>query len=650
MRRAAPCGSWASPLSAEASVAAALRAGDCSLVDGLALWQEQRPAEQGRSTVVAAGADGAPRELVAAPASVRSRVHEYGGRAYAFARGVLYCSLDADQRLWRLEPGCAARPITPAASPAGALRYADPCVSADGRQLYAVREDHRGDGEPRNQLVVVDAGGDPAGGRVVVDGADFVAAPRLSPDGRRLAWLQWQHPDMPWDGCELWLAQVQPDGALQHRRRLAGGRGEAVQQPCWSPAGALHFVSDASGWWNLYRWDERRDCAQPLLPLAAECGEPPWSLGLATYGFLSADELVSVVTRDGRSTLEHLELRSGRVAALDLPFSSYGSVAAAAGELLFTAASPLQPAAVYRLRLADGRPQRLQRLRAAAADPPDPQATAPAEALWFPSSGGRRVHAFYYAPRNPGFAPLPGEKPPLIVISHGGPTDRALDAYRSAVQYWTSRGLAVLDVNYGGSSGFGRAYRRQLEGNWGVVDVDDCCAGAAHLAARGEVDARRLIIRGSSAGGFTTLAALTFRDTFGCGTSLYGVADLQALVRDTYKFESRYLDRLVGPWPAARALYEARSPIHHLERLRTPLLLLQGAQDGVVPPAQSQRMHAALRARGVPVAYLEFADEQHGFRIAANQVRALRAETAFYARLFGYTPADPVEPLAIDNL
>jgi dipeptidyl aminopeptidase/acylaminoacyl peptidase len=644
-RRAAPCGSWASPLDAARTVAAALSLSDCSLDGGDALWQELRPAEQGRGVVVAAGADGVARDLTAPPFDARTRVHEYGGRAYLRAGGVLYFSHGADQRLYRSEGRAAPRAITPAAEPAAALRYADLCAAPDGRRLWAVREDHRAGGEPKNELVVLDPQGDADGGRVVAAGADFVAAPRCSPDGRRLAWLQWNHPDMPWDGCELWLAEVRDDGTLHGARRIAGSRDEAVQQPRWSPDGTLHFVSDRSGWWNLYRWQD--EAARPLCPTAAEFGEPPWVFGLATYGFAAPGEIVCVVVRDGRSTLARLHAGSGRLEPIALPFSSFGSLAVAGDVALFTAASPLQPSAVHRLELASGR---LRTLRRSSGLDVDPAWTSVAEAIRYPGSGGRDTHAFFYAPANPDFGPLPGEKPPLIVMSHGGPTSRALDAYKPAIQFWTSRGFAVLDVNYGGSAGFGRAYRQRLDGQWGVVDVDDCALGARFLVQRGDVDPKRLIIRGGSAGGFTTLAALAFRDTFTCGASLYGIGDLQTLAEDTHKFESRYLDRLVGPWPAARERYRARSPIHHLDGLRCPLILLQGADDKVVPPAQSRRMHAALKSRGVPVAYLEFAGEPHGFRQAANIARALQAEAAFYARIFGFELADPVEPLVIDNL
>jgi dipeptidyl aminopeptidase/acylaminoacyl peptidase len=579
--------------------------------------------------------------LTAPPFNARTRVHEYGGRAYVCTGGVLFFSHFADQRLYRIDPGQAPRPITPAA----ALRYADLCVDAPRRLLWGVREDHRGGGgEPVNALVALQAQGDEAGGRVVASGHDFYASPRLSPDGTQLAWIGWKHPDMPWDGTELWLATVASDGNLRDMRCIAGGRDEAVQQPLWSPDGALHFVSDRSGWWNLYRW--REGAAQALCPMAAEFGQPHWNFGLATHAFESARRLVCSVVHDGVSRLASLDTLSLQLTPLDVPFSHVGSLAAAPGRVLFTGASPLQPLSVCLLHLATGRVEVLKR---GSALPINPAYTSVAQPIRFPSAGGRSAHGFFYPPTNRDFQAPPGEKPPLLVLSHGGPTSMAIDAYKSGIQFWSSRGFAVLDVNYGGSSGFGRAYRQRLDGQWGVVDVDDCVAGARFLVQRGDVDGARLIIRGNSAGGYTTLSALAFRDTFRCGASHYGIGDLEALAKDTHKFEARYLDRLVGPYPAARAVYRARSPIHHLQGIDCPLILLQGAEDRVVPPEQSRRLHAALKARGVPVAYLEFEGEQHGFRQLQNIVRALEAEAYFYARVFGFGLADKVEAVAIDN-
>jgi len=642
MPRTAPYGSWTSPLSAERAVAAGIGLGDVSFDGDSLLWQESRPAEKGRNVVMRRAIDGTLQELTPVPWNARTRVHEYGGRAYLMDRGVLFFSHFADQRLYRVDPGQAPRPITPEAA---ALRYADLCADARRGLLWAVREDHRGKGEARNTLVALQADGDEQGGRIVAEGQDFYAAPRLSPDGSQLAWLSWNHPDMPWDGCELWLAEVDAAGHLQGAHRLAGSRDEAVQQPVWSPDGRLHFVSDRSGWWNLYRWSDGG--AEALCPMAAEFGQPFWNFGLCTYAFASATQLVCCIGRHAVSRLAVLDTRSLRLSEIDTPFSSFGNIAAAEGRVLFTGASPLQPASVYLLQLDSGR---LELLRRGSALDADPAYTAVAQPIEFPTAGGLTAHAFYYPPKNRDFAAPAGEKPPLLVMGHGGPTSMAVDAYRAGVQYWTSRGIAVLDVNYGGSSGFGRAYRQRLDGQWGVVDVQDCIHGARFLVQRGQVDGRRLIIRGGSAGGYTTLSALAFHDGFACGASLYGIGDLETLATDTHKFEARYLDRLVGPYPAARELYRARSPIHHLDGLTCPLILLQGAEDAVVPPEQSRRMHAALKAKGVPVAYLEFEGEQHGFRQLKNIVRALEAEAFFYARVFGFTLADTVEPLLIDNL
>lgn len=641
MPRIAPYGSWASPLSAERAVAAGVASSDVCFDGDAVLWQESRPAEKGRSVVMRRAADGTLQELTPAPWNARTRVHEYGGRAYLVDRGVLFFSHFADQRLYRVEPGQAPRPITPEA----ALRYADLCADPGRGLLWGVREDHRGGGEPRNGLVALRSQGDALGGQIVAEGHDFYAAPRLSPDGSQLAWLAWKHPDMPWDGCELWLAAVDEAGGLHAARRIAGSRDEAVQQPLWSPDGRLHFISDRSGWWNPYRWDGNG--AEALCPMDAEFGQPMWNLGLATYAFASARQLVCTIGRNARSRLAVLDTDDRQLREIDTPCSSFGSIAAAPGRVLFTGASPLQPASVYLLQLDGGR---LELLRRGSTLDADQATTSVAQAIEFPTAGGLTGHAFHYPPHNHDFAAPPGEQPPLLVMGHGGPTSMAVDAYRPAVQYWTSRGIAVLDVNYGGSTGFGRAYRQRLDGLWGVVDVMDCIRGARFLVQRGEADARRLIIRGGSAGGFTTLSALAFHDVFACGASLYGIGDLQTLAEDTHKFEARYLDRLVGPWPAARETYLARSPIHHLDGLRRPLILLQGAEDKVVPPEQSRRMHAALKAKGVPVAYLEFEGEQHGFRMAANIVRALEAEAFFYARVLGFALADAVAPVLIDNL
>jgi dipeptidyl aminopeptidase/acylaminoacyl peptidase len=580
-KRVTTYGSWVSPLSAEAIAAGTTRLGAPWIDQGRVYWLEGRPKEGGRSVVVREG-----EELTPAPFNVRSRVHEYGGGAYAVADRTIYFVNFADQRIYRQEEGKAPEALTPE----GALRYADLQVDLPRNRIVCVVEDHSAEGEAKNSLGAVSL----TDGSVttLAEGHDFYSSPVIGPGGR-LAWLCWNHPNMPWDGTELHVVDAE---------KIAGGPGESIFQPEWSPSGVLHYVSDASGWWNLYRSGRR------LFAIDAELGQPAWSLGERTYGF------------DGR----------GRVVA---GLSVAGDVA------VFVGASPTEPRAVVRLDLATGRSSVLARsteLRI------DPGYVSEPRSIEFPTEGGLTAHGIYYPPKNKDFDGPAGEKPPLLVISHGGPTGASDTAFSASIQYWTSRGVAVLDVNYGGSTGYGREYRRRLNGQWGIVDVDDCVNGAKYLVASGEADGNRLAIRGGSAGGYTTLAALAFRDVFKAGASYYGVSDLGGLAEDTHKFESRYLDSLIGPYPARRDLYEARSPIHHVEGLNAPTIFFQGLEDKVVPPDQAERMVSALKAKGVDVEYIAFEGEQHGFRKAENIQRALEAELAFYAKAFRFTLPEPV--------
>ncbi len=640
MTTRAPCGSWASTLSAERVAGASLKLGQIALAGDAICWSEGRPQEQGRNVLVRAGANGAALDLTPAPWNVRSLVHEYGGGAFTVGTDAVYfCHFD-DQRLHRLDASGAVIALTAAAG----MRYADATLDATRRRLVAVREDHSGGaGEPTNTLVAIDL--DCGAERVLVAGHDFFSSPCLSPDGRQLAWLSWDHPNMPWDGSELRLAAFNPDGSLGPARLVAGGRTESIFQPAWSPGGELHFVSDASGWWNLQR--ERAGRIEPLCPMAAEFGEAQWAFGMSTYGFDGAGRIVCTYREQGTSRLAVLDPRSGAMQKIETPFEAIRDLRVGADFAAFFGGSPSAPEALIRLDL-----RSLQHtvIRATGEVAPDPQQTSCAEPITFPGSAGRPTHAYFYAPNNRDFEALAGERPPLLVIDHGGPTGATHATWRGAIQYWTQRGFAVVDVNYGGSTGFGRAYRERLRGAWGVVDVEDSIAAARFLAARGDVDARRVAIRGASAGGYTTLAALTFHDFFVAGASHYGIGDLEALARDTHKFESRYLDGLIGPYPEQRALYRARSPIHHTGRLCSALILFQGADDKVVPPAQAEAMAAALRAKGLPVAYLLFENEQHGFRRAESIRRALEAELWFYGKVLGFEPADRIAPVAIDNL
>jgi len=639
----APYGAWRSPITADLIVAGTVRLGQIALDGDAVYWDEGRPTDGGRGVLVRATPDGRIEDVTPEPFNVRSRVHEYGGGAFAAAGGLVVFSHFADHRLYRLDPGGAPVPITPEGR---GYRYADLRLDRRRDRVLCVREEHATGGhEPVNTLVAVDLAGDDAGGEILAEGHDFYASPRLDPAGDRLAWLAWDHPNMPWDGCELSVADIAADGSLSNAATVAGGREESIFQPDWSPAGLLHFVSDRTGWWNLYRL--RDGAVEPLRPMEAEFGQPQWVFGQSTYGFVDEDRIACAYRRDGRDHLATLDPAGGDLSPLSTPFSEIAGVRAAPGVVVFRGASPTEPPAIARFDLATGETTVLRRASSIAIDSAYVAIARPIE---FPTEGGQTAFAYHYPPTNPDFGAPPDERPPLIVQIHGGPTGATSTGLNPAVQYWTSRGFAVLDVDYGGSAGYGRAYRRRLDGRWGIVDVDDAVNGARFLVAEGVVDPDRLAIRGGSAGGYTTLAALAFRDLFGAGVSLFGIGDLEAMVRDTHKFEARYFDRLVAPYPARRDVYRQRSPIHAVDRITAPLLLLQGLDDKVVPPNQAETMVETLAAQGRPVAYVPFAGEGHGFRGAETIKRALEAELSFYGQVFGIPIADPVAPVAIANL
>jgi len=638
--RAAPYGSWKSPITSDLIVAAAIKLGQIALDGEEVFWTEMRPAEGGRYVVVRRSPDGRTADVTPPPFNARTRVHEYGGGAAVVADGTIYFSNWEDQRIYRQDPGDRPRPITPE----GALRYADGGIDRRRGRLICVREDHTVAGEPVNTLVRLDLGGGGAA-HVLVSGNDFYASPRISPGGSQLAWLTWNHPNMPWDGTELWVGELRADGSLGRTGRVAGGVDESIFQPEWSPDGVLYFVSDRTGWWNLYRWRDGR--VEPVIEMEAGFGRPQWLFGMSTYAFASAGRIICTYIGQGAWRLASLDVATGGLDLIETPYTEIEYVRAAPGRAVFLAGSPAEPTSVVQLDLATGQLDVLRRSSQVAVAPG--YLSSP-RAIEFPTESGLTAHAFFYAPKNVDYAAPPGERPPLLVLSHGGPTSARFGTLDPGIQYWTSRGIAVLDVNYGGSTGYGRAYRQRLEGQWGVVDVDDCVNGARYLAGQGEVDGDRLIIRGGSAGGYTTLCALTFRHAFKAGASYYGVSDLEALAQEMHKFESRYLDRLVGPYPERKDLYRERSPIHFTDRLSCPVIFFQGLEDQVVPPNQAESMVEALRARGLPVAYVPFEGEQHGFRRAENIKRAFDAELYFYSRVFGFELADPVEPVPIENL
>ena len=643
--RVAPYGSWKSPITSDLIVAGTVGLGQIALDGPDVYWVEQRPFEGGRNVVVRRTPDGRTADVTPPPFNARTRVHEYGGGAFAVADGVVCFASYDDQRLYRQDPGQAPWPITPAAE----LRYADGVVDRRRGRMVCVREDHTvPEREAVNALVSLDLDGrDDA--QVLASGYDFYSSPRLSPDGSRLAWLAWRHPNMPWDGAELWVGELTADGTIASVTLVAGGatggNEESIFQPEWSPDGILYFVSDRTGWWNLYRWLDGR--VEPLCPMAAEFGRPQWVFGLSTYAFESASRIVCTYAEQGTWRLATLDTATLRLTPLDLPYTEVREVRALPGRAVLGVGSPTESSSIVALDLATGRVEYLRRSSEVAVDAG--YLSVP-QAVEFPTEHGLTAHALYYAPRNRDYEAPAGELPPLLVKSHGGPTSATSTTLRLEIQYWTSRGIAVLDVNYGGSTGYGRAYRQRLNGQWGIVDVDDCVNGARYLVERGEVDGNRLCISGGSAGGYTTLAALTFRRTFKAGASYYGVSDLEALAKDTHKFESRYLDSMVGPYPARRDLYVARSPISHVDQLACPVVFFQGLEDKVVPPDQAERMVEALRAKGLPVAYVAFEGEQHGFRRAEHIKRSLDGELYFYSKVFGFELAEPIEPLPIENL
>jgi dipeptidyl aminopeptidase/acylaminoacyl peptidase len=647
----APYGSWISPVSSDLIVSSDISLEHPVLMGEDVFWIEGRPSEGGREVIVRRTPDGSITDVTPPPFNVRTTVHEYGGRCFAIDGGdvihrMVYFSNYADQRIYVQRIGDEPRPLTPE----GAWRYADPLLDRVRNCLICVREDHtQGGVEAANTLVAIDLRD---GGRqtVLVEGRDFYSNPRLSPDGSRLCWLSWNHPNMPWDGTELWVAPVEQDGSLGEAELVAGGDREAVFQPEWSPDGVLYFVSDPDGWWNLYRWLDGQ--VQALYPMEAEFGLPQWIFGMQTYGFDSAQRLVCAYTHQSRWYLGRLDLSTGEMTTLDLPYhDTRAFLDVSPGRAVFVGGSPIEPSVVILLDLDSGETQLLRRSSQVQLDPG--YVSVP-QVIEFPTgeglTAGLSAFANYYPPANKDYRAPDGDLPPLLVLSHGGPTSASSTKFSLKTQFWTSRGFAVVDVNYGGSTGYGRAYRQRLNGNWGLVDMDDCANAARFLAGQGLVDPERLAIRGGSAGGYTTLCALTFRDTFKAGASHYGIGDLEPFVHDTHKFESRYLDSLVGPYPEQKDLYYQRSAINFTERISCPIILFQGLEDKVVPPSQSEKMFEAVRAKGIPTAYLPFEGEQHGFRQAENIKRSLDAELYFYSRIFGFELAEPVEPVHIENL
>ena len=682
VKPAVPYGAWPSSVSAARLVEGVAAVSEIRADGDDVWWDEQRPAEGGRTQLVRRTRGRTLHDALAAwdptPGATnhnaRTAYLEYGGGAWNVRGGTVVFADWATQRLHRLDRGREPVAISPEPTVARGYRWSEP-QWLDDRWLVAVRESHEPDdvarhGEAVNELVALpvdgSAVGDPTLVRVLAADADFVHSPAVH--GDRVTWLRWDHPRMPWDGSEVVVATIRrgadagPEG-LDGVTVVAGGPDESVVQPGFDGDGNLLYCSDRSGWWAPYRLaagdggggDSRSGGGgEPVLaePIEGEIGGPLWVGGQRWWASLDDGRLAVVVRADGRDRLALIE-RDGRLTELSTPFTEIAQVVAAGDgrRILVAAGSPVADVApcavsVDAPRSPDEAPSLAVELLRKRSDLGIGVAEiAEPEHHEFPSADGRRAHLLYYPPTNPAVRPVPGEAPPLLVMIHGGPTAAVRNRLDLAKQFWTSRGFAVADVDYCGSVGYGRPYRDLLRGRWGIVDVEDAVAAARYLGEQGLADPERLAIRGGSAGGYTTLAALCFHDAFAAGASHYGVADLAALAADTHKFESRYLDGLVGRWPEDRAIYEARSPIRHTEGFDRPLIVLQGSEDEVVPPNQAEMIVAALAAKGVPHAYLLFPGEQHGFRQAANIVRALEAELWFYGRVFGFDPADPIAPV-----
>lgn len=640
MNQTAAYGSWKSPITSDLIVSGTIGLGQI-VIDGEDIyWIEGRPSEGGRNVIVRRTPDGQIIDVTPQPFNARTRVHEYGGSSFFVANGMVYFSNFADQRLYRQEIGSEPQPLTPAEN----WRYADAILDLSRNRLICVREDHTSGHEPVNTIVSINLeNGEDI--QILTEGKDFYASPRLSPDASQLCWISWNHPNMPWDGTELWVSEVKLEGSLGEEQLVAGGREESIFQPEWSPEGGLYFVSDRSNWWNFYRY--RGGSIEPLCEMAAEFGLPQWVLGMSTYAFTSPQQIICTYTQQGLWHLATLDTETKQLTAVETPYTDISGIKAQGNSVVFLGGSPTESTAIVELDLEKSQLKVWRRSSELIIDPGYLSAPQPIE---FPTENGQTAYAFFYPPTNPDYTAPAEEKPPLVVKSHGGPTAATSSTLNLKIQYWTSRGFAFLDVNYGGSTGYGREYRKRLTNSWGIVDVDDCANGAKYLAERGLVDGERMAIAGGSAGGYTTLCALTFRDVFKAGASYYGVSDLEALAQDTHKFEARYLDTLIGPYPERKDLYYERSPIHFTERLSCPVIFFQGLEDKVVPPNQAEMMVEAIKAKGLPVAYIVFEGEQHGFRRAENIKRTLDGEFYFYSRVFGFELAEEVEVVAIVNL
>ncbi len=636
-RISAAYGSWASPLGAAEVYGSASAIGELQSVGDAIYFSESSPAEGGKVGIKRLEKDGSITSVVAPAFGVGSRVHEYGGGDFLGIGQSLFVTKGQDQLFYRIAPNQEALALTP-----NGTRHGE-CISyPKGSRIICVREDHRQPGEPKASLVTINLNFS-GEGDIFVDGHDFISSPAINADNTQLAWITWEHPNMPWDNTQLWLGDLNRKGQLTNIRQIAPERKGALMQPLFSPNGVLYFIADYDNWWNLYRLDGKGDIEQ-VTQLKAEIGGPAWKLGQHAYAFENENTLIASFNKEGDAGLLRLDLQTGVIEVLAADFADIKQVVQGADGVYFVGSRPTPERGIYKV---SGRGTEL--VYAPKICGLDPRYISRAVNVEFTTKGGGKAHGYFYPPVNGDYQPLPDTRPPLLMMLHGGPTASANRAYDSAIQYWTSRGFAVFELNYRGSTGFGRQYRQSLYGNWGKADVEDTVWAAGFLVDQGWVNAEKLAIRGGSAGGLSVLSALAFHDKFKAGVSYFGISDIEVLGKETHKFESRYLDQLIGPYPEMKAVYRERSPLYHLQGFNEPLLLLQGLEDKVVPPSQSQHIYKALKDKGVPTAFIGIEGEGHGFRQPHNKILALESELVFYGMVFDFTPAGTLPALKLDN-
>ncbi|MEM8985835.1 MAG: prolyl oligopeptidase family serine peptidase [Pseudomonadota bacterium] len=638
----APYGAWSSPLSAEHLSGQSYGFFDLQFNHGALYWREHKPSEGGKYALMHFTKKDGAAEAGGQSLDVRTQVHEYGGRAVLAANDFVVVSNIADHQLYQWSAGGHARKLTAI----DGLRFADCVEDAARNRIICVREDHRGEGEAQNTIaaIMLEPSSSDEGQRVLVEGSDFFAYPALSPDGEKIAWVSWDHPNLPWDNTSLWVGDIDQAGEIVNRRKLNDGVRESILQPRWKDNETLYFISDRTDWWNIHVWKNGE--IHVVHKRSADFAFPLWLLGENHYDFLPNGDIIARFVEDQSYALGRISTSNGALTPIPLDGGEPGGFVVGDDSIYVVVRSKTGHDILAQYDISTGETSVIRQI-----DEPrlEDNFISQAQAVSFNTSNGEKAYAYYYAPANPQFRAPAEDKPPLIVKMHGGPTFHTSPYLNYDIQFWTSRGFALLDVNYRGSSGFGRAFRRSLYGEWGVKDIEDAINGALYIADEGLVDRDRLLIRGSSAGGFAVLAALAFHDVFAGGGNYFGVSDLEMIAKDTHKFESHYFEHLVGPYPEARTTFIERSPINSIERLNKPLITLQGADDKVVPPNQSELIFEALKADGTPTAYLLFDDEKHGFQKAETRKRALEAELYFYGKILGFEPAGDIAPVLIHN-